>query len=1181
MASGNNRNGAPPFYSPSRSTSNDAARHRNQEPRLGQPAAAHSMVPQPRNGYSNGSGPGPPSNIPMMANGAPAFPTQRRNVWDAGALLNPRGYNAAPSRPLPQTSFANNAPSQQPPQMFQFDSPGGEPQQVYQPSPALQYNAGPGTPNGANGGGFSNYANGNDHGAANGGMNGMGGMGNLLERMHGVTDRSMVPQKRRKMNEEQNGQRKAEFSGGGKGSVLGEYMREKRKEGQQEGMTNGTARIDLADDEDEITIVGDPDDKEVCYGRIEGVYITAHQVPTPKPGTKAISDGYWPSVKIVLKRKYAEKSIAISCTDSTRGIIGNVDVNTSIGLVPILDSRYGIRTAARILSRPRRADDLAPGTAGVSIRYDLDLTLYGAKKWALMIGRNLSQKQLWLRTPMFVEAGIELHNPHTIQRPPQPPPRQMTYGSRQTVMRTTEEMKTDIVDMFDHLERSENLPEMNADPRITTELLRHQKQGLYFMTNKEKERVFNADEKSNSSLWRLNISARGERSYYNVITGQEEPQSPPQVLGGILADMMGLGKTLQIISLVVQTLDDEALAWSKLAPCASQDNRDLCPVRKGKNKVALPKLEHVPLVINCKTTLLVSPLSTIANWEEQMKQHVKPGTLKYYVYHGANRIKDVQKLAEFDIVITTYGSVATEFNNRSKKKPGVYPLEEMNWFRIVLDEAHMIREQSTQQSKSICRLAANRRWAVTGTPVQNRLEDLGALMTFLRIKPFDEKGGFAQYIMSPFKMCDPDIIPKLRLLVDSITLRRLKDRIDLPPRYDHLVKLDFSSEERNIYEIFAKNASDRVKVIVGQNEKALSGKSYVHILQSILRLRLICAHGRDLLGEEDMKVMSGLSKDSAIDLDSDEEDDRPALSAREAYDMYNLMRETNADVCIWCARKIGPNEDADGDVKDEVIGHMTPCYHIVCNTCIGRYKADVEEAARGQPQVNCPMCRQLIKISYFELRQCGLDDQEASRVKTRGSKHGKGLDGYSGPHTKTKALIQDLLLSHQESLLLPDEPPIKSVIFSGWTAHLDLIQHALSENGITFTRLDGKMSRTARGAALDAFREDPSIHVILVSIMAGGLGLNLTTASKVYVMEPQYNPAAEAQAVDRVHRLGQKREVTTVRYIMNDSFEEKMLLLQDKKKKLASLSMDSEGRGRIDKAEAARKRLEDLRSLFK
>jgi SNF2 family DNA or RNA helicase len=230
---------------------------------------------------------------------------------------------------------------------------------------------------------------------------------------------------------------------------------------------------------------------------------------------------------------------------------------------------------------------------------------------------------------------------------------------------------------------------------------------------------------------------------------------------------------------------------------------------------------------------------------------------------------------------------------------------------------------------------------------------------------------------------------------------------------------------------------------------------------------------------------------------------------------------------------------------------------------------------------DCPICRSQIKLSYFPLRQGGVDD-EGPKTKTKGNaKYGKDLSNYNGPHTKTKALIHDLLASKQESEQKPDEAPIKSVVFSGWTAHLDLIQLALQDNGLNYVRLDGKMSRTARAAAMDNFREDPSIHVILVSITAGGLGLNLTAANKVYVMEPQYNPAAEAQAVDRVHRLGQKREVITVRYIMSDSFEEKMLELQEKKKKLASLSMDSDVSKRMGKDEAARKRLEDLRSLFK
>ncbi len=122
------------------------------------------------------------------------------------------------------------------------------------------------------------------------------------------------------------------------------------------------------------------------------------------------------------------------------------------------------------------------------------------------------------------------------------------------------------------------------------------------------------------------------------------------------------------------------------------------------------------------------------------------------------------------------------------------------------------------------------------------------------------------------------------------------------------------------------------------------------------------------------------------------------------------------------------------------------------------------------------------------------------------------------------------------------------------------------------------MSRKNRNTSLEAFRDDPTVCVILISITAGGLGLNLTTGSKVYVMEPQFNPAAEAQAIDRVHRLGQKREVFTYRYIMDDSFEDKMLDLQRKKQSLADLSMN---RGKLDKAEAAKRKLDELKSLFK
>ncbi len=920
-------------------------------------------------------------------------------------------------------------------------------------------------------------------------------------------------------------------------------------------------------DDDDLIVISDSGEKEVCYGRIEGTKVQAHRVPTPLPTQTNLSNQQWPSMKLKLRR-FPGASHIITVIDPSDHDIGNVDVRTSLGLAPLMDGSHGtnirVRVQARLNARRKKPNEPQAGSP-CSEHLDMTVNIYGQKKYAAGIGKFLAQRQLWLRTPFAVDHGIEVCNPHAPKVTAVLQRASLSGTSTSTpaagyVTRTVEEVRNDVIGMFDSLQKSENLPEMEADSRIITALLRHQKQGLYFMTNKERNRIYSDKEDDNSSLWRLKYRPNGQRMYFNVITGKEERAKPPEVLGGILADMMGLGKTLSVLSLVVATLED-AKEWSKQKPPAQSS-------------------EGVPLRCNSKATLLVSPLSTIANWEEQIGTHIKPGTLSCYIYHGSQRCNDARELAKYDMVITTYNVVSSEFDRRSKKRTDS-PLEETNWFRIVLDEAHMIREQSTRQSKAICTLSAQRRWAVTGTPVQNRLDDLGALIKFLRIKPFDDKGGFTQFILSPFKNADPDILPKLRLLVDSITLRRLKDRINLPARHDQIVKLQFSAEEQVLYDWFAKDSDNKMRIIAGEKKKSLGGKTYVHILRAILRLRLICAHGKELLGEDDLKMTEGFSMSNAIDLE-DEDDARPAITARQAYEMVILSKESGMDTCAQCARRIGSKDSIAEDSssgKDDIIGYMLPCFQIVCRDCSADFKQQTAKKATSDNHFVCPFCEQYLRLAIFELTQSGLEEAEEAKILAKDNpKHAKLMGRYGGPHTKTKALIHSLLQNKAESQANPDEGPIKSVVFSGWTTHLDLIQVALEDNQIRFTRLDGKMSRAQRTAALDAFRDDRDVPVILVSIMAGGLGLNLTTGSKVYVMEPQFNPAAEAQAIDRVHRLGQTREVTTTRFIMDGSFEEKMLELQRKKQNLADLSMN---RGKLDRAEATKRRLEELRSLFK
>lgn len=861
---------------------------------------------------------------------------------------------------------------------------------------------------------------------------------------------------------------------------------------------------------------------------------------------------------IALKRLPGKDNI-IRVEDPTGKDFGNIDVKTATGLSRILDIKaLKVRAQARLVGRTKKQTEY-PGQP-CSLYLDATINLYGPKSRVGAVGTWLSQRQIFLRDPTDYERAYELCNPHAPKPGPALPrtsgamqPREVGYSYR-----TVEETRSEVLSMFDSLQKSENLAELEPDERITTELLTHQKQGLHFMTQREHERVFSEHEEDNNSLWRQNVKANGQRVYYNVITGREERQKPPEVLGGILADMMGLGKTLSILSLIVGSLD-KSQQWAERSPGEPEEDQQIAPVR------------------NTKSTLLIAPLSTLNNWEEQIGTHVKKGTLNYYLYHGNNRSTNLEELARYDMIITTYSIVGSEFKGRGKKRV-VSPLYQLNFFRIVLDEAHMIREQSTLQSQATCQLSAQRRWAVTGTPVQNRLDDLGALIKFLRIKPFD-KNGFTQFILTPFKNADPEILPKLRLLVDSVTLRRLKDRIDLPPRHDRIVRLQFSEDEREIYNWFLKYAHQKVKTLTGGEKQSLGGRSYVHILQAIMRLRLVCAHGRELLTEDDLKMTEGFTANNAITLD-DEDDDKPTvMHPRQVYEMMMLFKETDQDTCVSCATKIDSNEDDDTpQSKAGILGYMLPCFQIVCRDCMKNIQPVIDKAVNDR--FTCPFCTQYVKGAPYQLTQKEMDEAEEARDRARENpRQSKIMSRYRGPHTKTRELVKALLQSQLESQNFPpEEPPIKSVVFSGWTTHLDLIQIALDEAKLTYVRLDGKMSRQKRNASLDAFRDDSETTIILISLTAGGLGLNLTSGSKVYVMEPQYNPAAEAQAVDRVHRLGQKREVTTTRYIMEDSFEENMLKLQRKKQNLADLSMN---RGKLDKAEAAKQRMEELRSLFR
>jgi DNA repair protein RAD5 len=611
---------------------------------------------------------------------------------------------------------------------------------------------------------------------------------------------------------------------------------------------------------------------------------------------------------------------------------------------------------------------------------------------------------------------------------------------------------------------------------------------------------------------------------------------------------MGLGKTIEMLSLIhthrTQFLGNGSSTTVKSLP------------RLSKNSAVI---EPAPY-----TTLVVAPMSLLAQWQSEAEKASKEGTLKVMVYYGSDKAANLQRLCSAsnganapNVVITSYGVVLSEYTQIAKddgnhgSHGGIFSLD---YFRIILDEAHFIKNRQSKTAKACYELSARHRWALTGTPIVNRLEDLFSLVRFLKVEPWSNFSFWKTFITMPFEAGDfIRALDVVQTVLEPLVLRRTKDMktpsgealVPLPPRTIEIDRIELSQDERDVYDLIFMRAKS---VFKANAEAGTLLKSYTTIFAQILRLRQSCCH--PVLTRKANLVADAEDAALASDLANGLADDMDLASLVERF-----TSEGDQDVNRFGAhvlKQIQDEADAECPICSEepmIDQAVTGCWHSACKDCLINYinhQRDKGELPR------CFSCREPINArDLFEvvrhdpqpdednLRSDSLGTPPPTSTQTpRVSLRRIGLSGSA----KTQALLTHLKAIRRE------DPSIKSVVFSQFTSFLDLIEPALTRDHIPFLRFDGSMNQKARAATLTEFTESKKGTVLLLSLRAGGVGLNLTCARKVFMMDPWWSFAVEAQAIDRVHRMGQESEVKVVRFVVSGSIEEKMLKIQERKK---------------------------------
>ncbi|KAG9188400.1 hypothetical protein G6011_02323 [Alternaria panax] len=711
--------------------------------------------------------------------------------------------------------------------------------------------------------------------------------------------------------------------------------------------------------------------------------------------------------------------------------------------------------------------------------------------------------------------------------------------------------------------------------------------------------------------------------------------------GGILADEMGLGKTIQALALI----------------CANPSTNPAC-----------------------KTTLIIAPVALMRQWEKEIERHVHPHhRLSVHLYHGSGKNADFARLRQYDVVLTTFGSLTSEYKQRESSKEAMLNDQELRnpsmrrkakdrlallgpecmWYRIIIDESHNIKNRNSKSSKACADLMAQHRLCMTGTPMMNSVDELYPLLRFLKAEPYCTWTKFSLEIAKPMKTANEHMkkraLDRIQILIKAIMLRRQKTSIvdgqpisKIPPKHSFIDNVEFEDEEHALYKALETKSQLQMNRYL---QRGTVTANYANVLVLLLRLRQACCHphlikdlsqpATEAIAEDDLLVRAeGLTHDVIVRLKADDTFDCPICL--EANPNPTIIIPCGHTVCGECVQKLidpamrvaqnGNDETSSprcphcrGQLNTKLITDYKHFCKVHCPDRLGSADLSEEEEAEDEdsesdsegeddaPDVDKNGNLVDFIVDNDEDDEYAVDEAEdddvlgsapETKAKPKAKKSNKRSKGKGKARANPKQTLAQL---KKESLrnksakkrylrrldktyissakisrtvelikeIKKNDPSEKTLVFSQFTSLLDLVEVPLYRENITYQRYDGSMKMDERADAVNAFMDDSNENVMLVSLKAGNAGLNLWKASQVIILDPFWNPFIEEQAIDRAHRMPQKRDVHVHRIIVPETVEDRIVAIQDRKRDEINAALDENASKSL-----TRLNLNELKYLF-